>query len=287
MLDSASEFGTNVLSAATQLGISAEAHRVPSPLNGERVRVRGDSARTLSHCESAIAFPPLTPALSPLRGEGETASRVRTTSPASPAERSPDAMRAFAGQPKSCRAQNECPSTASSKTGGLRCSTSRGGNYHAWRLHPGARESRVDLHRVPSCSEPQRSRSRGSAHPLYVADGTYMRKSVDHGEFATASSPPTWTFCEACGRGLRASSEGIDGTHGERKSRLAFPPLTLTLSPLRGEGTARQPAWMIHASFAEHRVRPFNAEKMDRIIVPLRDIIVTPRLRVSAVSEKI
>src|SRR6266545_4710051 len=49
---------------------------VPSPLNGERVRVRGGSAHTLSHFESATTFPPLTPALSPLRGEGAKASLV-------------------------------------------------------------------------------------------------------------------------------------------------------------------------------------------------------------------
>jgi hypothetical protein len=57
-------------------GIKEAAFLVPSPLNGERVRVRGGSAKGLLHFENATAFLPLTPALSPLRREGEPFARV-------------------------------------------------------------------------------------------------------------------------------------------------------------------------------------------------------------------
>src|SRR5436190_16514284 len=42
-----------------------------SPQRGERLRVRGGQAERLSRSLSASSFPPLTPALSPLTGEGE------------------------------------------------------------------------------------------------------------------------------------------------------------------------------------------------------------------------
>ncbi len=45
---------------------------VPSPLNGERVRVRGDAIQRSPSQSEPQDFPPLTPALSPLRGEGES-----------------------------------------------------------------------------------------------------------------------------------------------------------------------------------------------------------------------
>src|SRR5438067_172319 len=42
-----------------------------SPQRGEGLRVRGDAAEKLCNESTLENFPPLTPALSPLRGEGE------------------------------------------------------------------------------------------------------------------------------------------------------------------------------------------------------------------------
>ncbi len=53
------------------IDLGAVTTRVPSPLNGEKIRVRGGAARGYGVAHCCIPFPPLTPALSPLRGEGE------------------------------------------------------------------------------------------------------------------------------------------------------------------------------------------------------------------------
>jgi hypothetical protein len=78
-----SEFITHASNAATHFGISADAHRVPSPLNGEKVaegRMRGENAHGFGSRETAdeheLTLPPLTPALSPLRGEGTAHRRA-------------------------------------------------------------------------------------------------------------------------------------------------------------------------------------------------------------------
>jgi hypothetical protein len=64
--------------------ISGKDRRVPSPLNGEKVaegRMRGGNTHDFGSCASTfrsqLTLPPLTPALSPLRGEGEHTSRLR------------------------------------------------------------------------------------------------------------------------------------------------------------------------------------------------------------------
>ncbi len=87
--DGCNPFGMGLRASGLEAaGFSAETQRrrdaekavrplVPSPLNGERVRVRGDAVERAGHVESLTTFPPLTPALSPLRGEGEAVSASR------------------------------------------------------------------------------------------------------------------------------------------------------------------------------------------------------------------
>jgi len=214
---------------------------VPSPLNGERVRVRGGSAHTLSHFESATTFPPLTPALSPLRGEGE-ASRVKAISSSSPVPHFPNAARGVASQPKSFRESSARLSIASSRSGASRCSILFSDTHHAPHQLAGAQGIHADLHPVPNCSEPPRNKSRGSGHQFRADGETYTPRNGGRGRCATVASQPKWISSAEVGRGLWAWSDLVGKVSGNCKSRLAAPPLTLTLSPLRGEGTrgARQ-----------------------------------------------
>ncbi len=208
---------------------------VPSPLNGERVRVRGGQAHTHSHFESAMTFPPLTPALSPLRGERE-ASRAMAVSSACPAPHFPDAALVLAGQPKWFHESSAHLLVGNSRSDASGYSISFSETYHAPHQLAGAQGIRVALHPVPDCSAPRHSRSRGSALESRAGGETCRLRSDGREECATASSQPTSISFAEGGRGLWWN-DLVGGAFGNCKSLLVCPPLTLTLSPLRGEGT--------------------------------------------------
>jgi len=151
---------------------------VPSPLNGERVRVRGGRRLACSISSNAWA-----------------------TAPASPVEHFPDALLALA-----------CPALA-------------------------AQANRAASHQVPGCNAPRHKRNRDSAARPCVVAGTCKRKSAGRGEWPTVSSRPTWILCGGHGRASWDSSRaGLAKCSGQFKRCWFFPPLTLALSPLRGEG---------------------------------------------------
>jgi hypothetical protein len=227
---------------------TGDALLVHSPLTGERVRVRGGSARGLSHFESATTFPPIIPALSPSRGEGEKASRGTATLLASSVLHFPDVMPAVASQPRSSPEQNECPSTASSRSDARRCSTWLSGKHRVPRRLCCVQGIHAGLRRVQDCSVPQHSKSLGSGHRFHADDEICTQRSGGHGASARFSSQPTWIFSAGLGEGLWTWSDLVGGTSGDCKSLLTAPPLTLTLSPLRGEGT--RDAWEVRKWFA-------------------------------------
>ena len=188
----------------------------PSPLNGERAGVRGGHWTECS-----------------------TASIASPASPFSPAEYSPDAPPAPANLPRSCRARIEHPSIASSRIAAFQC-CAISNTLHAFCLRLVAQENRVARHPVPGCNAPQHKRNQGSAHRPYAVAGTCRRRSDGPGESPTASSRPKWTSC--------ASDE--QRSWDSRRTDLAklpvqfkrcglLSPLTLSLSPLRGEGIRR------------------------------------------------
>ena len=263
---------------------------VPSPLNGERDRVRGGHTHR----------PP----------QSRWVSLSTTASSVCPVPHFLDVVHAFANRPKWFRAQNECPSTASSKIDALQCSTSREGKSRASHLLHDVLETRAGFHPTPDCNELQRSKSRDSGLPVCAGDETYKQRNADHGGCATASFRPTWTsFAKvgrvewtylslvgvrrvACKHGVHADAHLSDETsvhrvpsalNGEKvaegrmrgghtsgsdscsfigRDQLALPPLTLTLSPLRGEGTANWHARCNYTSFVEFHSKPFNSEQI-------------------------
>ena len=190
---------------------------VPSPLNGERGRVRGGSAQ-----QSLLS---------------EKASFATAASFACPVRHFPDAALAFASQPKSFHESSARLSAASSRSGASRCSTLFSETHHAPHQLAGAQEIHADRHPVRDRSGPQHNRSRGSAHQFRAVAGTCKPRNNGREEYAKASSQPTWISSAEAALGVRACRDFVGGGGGVGKSVLACPPLTLTLSPLRGEGT--------------------------------------------------
>jgi hypothetical protein len=245
---------------------------VPSPLNGERVRVRGGAAHRSPSRSEPPDLPPLTPALSPLRGEGETlalvaqvlarllpssrikrvrgdaqqrpsaeqASREKAVLSSSPVEHSRDEMLSSAGQPKSFHGPSAHLSTASSRSDAFQYSILFSATNPAQRPLPDARENRVARHPVPDCSAPRHNRSRSSAHQLYVGGETYTRRTDGREGYSRAFSRPTSISFAAAVRGWWTWSDLVGGALTAGKRVVIQPPLTLALSPLRGEGTATQ-----------------------------------------------
>ena len=188
---------------------------IPSPLNGERVRVRGENL-------------PLHP----------NVSSAWVISLVSQAEHSRDARRAPASLPRWHHVRTARPSVANSKTVAFEC-------YEISDIHRVLRpllvplEIRAGLHPVQDCNAPLHNRNRDSIRRLCAACGICKRKRVGHGELPKASSRPKWTFSVA------REPKNWDSLLMELmtdpfqfKRLLSFSPLTLALSPLRGEGNA-------------------------------------------------
>ncbi len=186
---------------------------VPSPLNGERVRVRG------GQCLVRPTF-----------------STAWTISPASSAEHSPGARRVAVNRPRWCHAQTGHLLVASSKSAGSQCCVTSN-TRHALRRSPAAPESRAGLHRVPSCNAPRHKRNQGSAYQPCVVVGTCRLRNDGHAGWPTTSSRPRWTSGAGRERGNWGSLRiGLTRRTIHFKRLLLFSPLTLSLSPLRGEG---------------------------------------------------
>jgi len=191
---------------------------------------------------------PTAASLSPQRGEG---LRVRggqinpfsliltasPTSPASPVLDFQDAVPAPASPPKSYRAQNARLLTENSKIAGFGCCVISN-NHPAQRPLLAAQETHVVRHPVPDCIALRRSRNRGNAIPSGVVGEICKRKIAGHGGWPRVSFLPKWIFCVApVPVPLHSSVIGL-AEQTEKFKRWVQPPLTLTLSPLRGEGTA-------------------------------------------------
>ena len=185
----------------------------PSPLNGERAGVRGEQVLNDSRF-----------------------SGVSATSPASQAEHSLDGLLAPASRVKLFYAQSGPLSVASSKTVLSKCLVISS-THPAPCLSLVGLESRVALHQAQGCSALWQNRNRDNAHQPCAVVGTCKRRSAGRGELPTAFSRPTWIFYAGCERGNGDSSlVGLTKDLLQFKRLLAISPLTLTLSPLRGEG---------------------------------------------------
>jgi hypothetical protein len=187
----------------------------PSPLNGERAGVRGEAALARPMSQSASAASPVFPAAS-----------------------CPDATHAPAGPPKSSPESSARPSVENSKSASSECCATS--NTHR-ELYPSlaAREGHAGGHRVPNCSGLRHNKSPDGVRRPCVAAGTYRQKTCGHAESPTASFLPTSPFCEAHGQfGWKSSRADLAEQVLRFKGRFAISPLTLTLSPLRGEGPA-------------------------------------------------
>ena len=164
-------------------------------------------------------------------------STASATSSASLAAHSQDVPHAPANPPKLCPAQTAHPSVVNSKTVGSRyCAIS---NTHlAPHPSPVAPENRVAHRPIPSCIALQRRRNRDNTYPPCVVAGTCMQKSDGRGELPTISFRPKWTFAADRERQSWGSSRAdLTKPPGQFKSSRLLSPLTLALSPLRGEGS--------------------------------------------------
>lgn len=192
-----------------------EARRLqtPSPLNGERVGVRG---------ESAAGHP--------------TSANVLAVLSVCRALHLPDVATAIANPPRWCRAQKARLSAVSSKTSSSRCFLTANAR-HGERLAHGAWENHADHHPVPSCSEPRHNRNPDSAFPLCVDGEICKPKNDGRAELPKASLRSKWIVSSALWRwSLSSRTGGVLNRFSGVKPLLPFPPLTLALSPMRGEG---------------------------------------------------
>lgn len=188
---------------------------VPSPLNGERVRVRGGRVFDFQIASSVLA--------------GELVSAAKYF---------PDAAHATASRTKSSRAQSAHPSIANSKTAASGCFAFSNMPRVACPspVVPGIRAGRRP---VPDCSVPRRRKNRDNVCRLDADAGICRRKSAGRAESPTTFFPPRWIFSARHGKGKPDSLRNyLTGLLFQFKRLFSFSPLTLTLSPLRGEGMA-------------------------------------------------
>ena len=197
------------------------------------------------------------------------------TAPVFPAAHFLDEAPAPVNRPRWHRAQNACLSIENSKIAASGC-FAISNTRHELRHACDVREIHVVHHPVPNCTVLPRKKSRANVLRPDVACEICRRKTGGHAGWPTIFSPPRWNFSAVCARwnwdsshvGLTdvvfqfkaqidfmavssgfplpsATGGGIEGERWEcsRVSMLAgatgkLPPLTLTLSPLRGEGNA-------------------------------------------------
>jgi hypothetical protein len=164
-------------------------------------------------------------------------SIVSPTSSASPARHFQYVEPEPANLPKSFHAQSARPLTANSKTGASQYFATSNTNLFLHQL-PVAPASRVGIHPTRGCTVPPRSKNPGSILQFCAGDETCRRRSADRAATPKSSFLPRWISCAATSEfGKRSSSCVLAGTKEQFKSSRVRTPLTLALSPLRGEGT--------------------------------------------------
>ena len=180
--------------------------------------------------------------------------------PVSPAEDFPCAVLGPANPPRSCPAQTERPSVVNSKTAASGCCATSD-THRAPRPSPDVPGNRAGHHRVRGCNALRRNRDRGNVPPLYVVAGICRLRIAGRAEWPITFFPPRWISCEALGQD-RWDSSALDLTEGllRFKRWIAHSPLTLTLSPLRGEGTAFTRRGNVRASIVPPAHKAFRPD---------------------------
>ncbi len=235
--------------AYDQTGVQATGRHtpvIPSPL---RDRVRGGQA-------CGIFFPGALPV-----------ARV------SPVAYFPDGMPAPANRPKWNRARNVHPSIGNSKTVEFGCCVISSTHRASHPAHV-VREVHAGRRPVPDGNELPRKKSRANVCRLDIVAGICRRKTAGRAGWPKIFSLPRWNLFAACGRWHWDSSRaGLTEADFQFKAQLYFmagysslplfstgggieravsmapmaggayrelPPLTLALSPLRGEGNVQR-----------------------------------------------
>jgi len=248
--------------------------KIPSPLNGERARVRGGQINNLPFSLSALPIAPV-----------------------SPAEHFLDALPAPVGQPRWYRARSAHFAIENSKI--VACEYSVILNKrHAPRPVPDVQESRAARRPAPNCSVLRRKKNRGSVCQLDVAAEICRQKNAGRAGWPTISSPPRWNFSGGYGKlNWRSRRDGLVDASIEFKTRIdckagcfsfplpstgrgiegegwllfeafkfckaffTLPPLTLALSPLRGEGNAPRNSSFCHNTCSGESFRKRHLSK--------------------------
>lgn len=185
----------------------------PSPLNGERAGVRGE--KCVSHPVFSGALPDALAVL---------------------VEYFPNGLLAPANLPKwflvrTARLVTENSKTVESGYCGIASS------HRGLRLLLVVQETRVAHRRVLDCSGLRRNRDRGNGPQSCAAAEICRRQIVGRAESPTVASQPRWISSAMRGQGCWGSlANDLVGALPRFKRLFAFSPLTLTLSPLRGEG---------------------------------------------------
>ena len=166
----------NVVKHAASRIHCTQLHAIPSPLNGQRVRVKGGQSGELPFCSHASPISPVFPVRYFL-----------------------DVALAPVNQPKWCREQNARPSVLNSKTAGSGCFATSN-TRHERHPVPGAQENRAVRRPIPDCIAPRHKRSQGNARQLDAAAEIYKPKTAGREEWPTISSPPKCFFSAGRGR---------------------------------------------------------------------------------------
>ena len=168
--------------------------------------------------------------------ERPVSSNAWATSPASPVEHFPDALLVPANPPRSYHVQTGHLSVANSKTAWSQCSVTSNTRL-APCLPPVDQGNHAASHPVQDCNVPQRKRNQDSAHQLCAVAGICKRKSAGLEGRPTNSFLPTWICAAGYGRvNWDSSQTDLTNRPAQFKPSWLLSPLTLALSPLRGEG---------------------------------------------------
>ena len=211
--------------------------KTPSPLNGERAGVRGEKGVRHPTCW--------------LASEVVRVSRALHWPDAAPVPADPTRL---------CLERNARRAVGDSKTAGSRCFVTVD-TRHVFGPCSAEVETRVGARPIRGCNGPRHSRNPGSVRPACVVGGTCSPRIAGRGECAIAFSRPKG-LSRAVREQLaeRSSRNGIRHHHTILKRLAALSPLTLTLSPLRGEGktiSACQDIRRTPGGFSRCAIHPF------------------------------
>ncbi len=180
----------------------------PSPLNGERVRARGEP--TLDGPNFLSAW------------RGELASLARCF---------PDAGHAPANPPKWSRAPSAGLSAGNSKTAVSEC-YAFSDKHRAPRPLPGVPGIHAGCRPIPDCNAPRRNKNPERGGPFRVVAGICRPRNGGRAELPTIFSPPTWIFYAVLWRWRENSPlSGLSDGGLRFKCWFAFSPLALDPSP--------------------------------------------------------